>query len=255
MRDDKVKLRHFKSAPALEALAGDGTVWFRDVDVTVGRFDDIRVLFATDKTADPIQRAHRSAAFYEAEELELLREHVAKGATFVDMGANVGNHTLFAALMLGARRVIPFEPNPLALRLLLLNVMMNGIEDRVVHDHLGLGLSDGEAEGFGMQERDKNLGAARMLAGKGDLRTIAADTALADETPDFIKIDVEGMEMLVLAGLSRTLAQHRPKMLIEVNKANYEAFDDWLKANDYTVLETIQRYANNRNFLVAPVGA
>jgi hypothetical protein len=130
-RTDQIKLRHFSPEPARDALAGEGIVWFRDVDVTAGRFQGQRVLFATDKTHDPIQRAHRNGTFYEAEDLALIAPHVPQGSTFVDIGANVGNHTVYAAMILGVARVIPVEPNPLALRLLMLNVMMNGLEDRV----------------------------------------------------------------------------------------------------------------------------
>lgn len=251
-RSDQIKLRHFQTGPALQALADAGIVWFRDVDITAGRHEGRRVVFATDKEADPIQRAHRNASFYEAEELALLGKHFKKGATFVDIGANVGNHTLYSAMFLGAKKVIPVEPNPLALRLLLINVMMNGIEDRIETRGLGLGLSDAAGAGFGMEARHKNLGAAKMLAGQGDLTVTTGDALLADETPDFIKIDVEGMEMQCLAGLAATIARARPKMLIEVDQANYDAFDAWLAANGYAVVDTIQRYATIKNFLIKP---
>lgn len=251
-RTDQIKLRHFQTEPALQALGDAGIVWFRDVDITAGRHEGKRVLFATDKEADPIQRANRNASFYEAEELGLLKDHVKKGATFVDIGANVGNHTLYAAMFLGAKRVIPVEPNPLALRLLLINVMMNGVEDRVVTAGLGLGLADHDAEGFGMEARIKNLGAAKMRAGEGDIAVTTGDALLAKEKPDFIKIDVEGMEMLALAGLEKTIASCRPKMLIEVDRDNYDAFEAWRAAAGYEVAETIQRYATNKNFLVMP---
>lgn len=251
-RSDQIKLRHFQTGPVLAALGDAGIVWFRDVDITAGRHEGRRVLFATDKEADPIQRAHRSAAFYEAEELALLKTHVKKGATFVDIGANVGNHTLYAAMFLGAKRVIPAEPNPLALRLLLINVMMNGVEDRVDTRGLGVGLSDAAGVGFGMEARHKNLGAAKMLAGQGDLTVLTGDALLAEDTPSFIKIDVEGMEMQSLAGLTATIARCRPMMLIEVDQANYDAFDAWLSENAYSVVDTIQRYATNKNFLIKP---
>lgn len=252
-RSDTIKLRHFRSQPALTALSGNGIVWFRNIDVTAGRVEGRRVLFATDKDADPIQRSHRNAEFYEAEELALLRTHVAPGATFIDIGANVGNHTLYAAMFLDAARVIPVEPNPLALRLLLINVMMNGVEDRVERRGLGLGLADRDEVGFGMETRTKNLGAAKMQAGEGDLRVTTGDALLSGETPDFIKIDIEGMEMLALRGLSDTIARARPKMLIEVDQENYDAFDAWLEEVRYTKVETIQRYPTNRNFLIEPL--
>jgi FkbM family methyltransferase len=254
-RTDQVKLRHFSPEPARDALAGEGIVWFRDVDVTAGRFQGQRVLFATDKTHDPIQRAHRNGTFYEAEDLALIAPHVPQGSTFVDIGANVGNHTVYAAMILGVARVIPVEPNPLALRLLMLNVMMNGLEDRVSDKGYGLGLAAQAGSGFGMEPRRKNLGAARMLAGEGDISVTTGDALLQGETPGFIKIDVEGMEMDALAGLSETIDRVRPPMFIEVHTTNDAAFADWLAAKSYRVLETVKRYPNNTNYLVMPADA
>jgi len=49
--------------------------------------------FVSDRRRDPIQRAHRAGTFYEAEELEVIRRAVPPGAVFVDIGANVGNHS------------------------------------------------------------------------------------------------------------------------------------------------------------------
>lgn len=251
-RSDQVKLRHFRTEPALAALVESGIVWFRDVDITACRIEGRRVLFATDKDADPIQRAHRNAGFYEAEELALLRAHVKPGACFVDIGANVGNHTLYAAMFLKASSVIPVEPNPLALRLLLINIMINGIEEQVLTKGLGFGLSDVAAEGFGMEARVKNLGASKMRAGEGDIPVLTGDVLLDRDKPDFIKIDVEGMEMQALAGLEKTIARCRPEMLVEVDQANYESFEAWRAAAGYDVVETVQRYATNKNFLITP---
>jgi len=240
---------------ARAALAGQGTVQFRGLDVTVCEIDGQRVMFATDFARDPIQRANRNGTFYEQEELEILRAHVPKSAVFVDIGANVGNHCLFAGLVLKARKIIPFEPNPLAYRLLMMNILLNGLQKKTTFDQLGFGLSDVEAAGFGMEERHKNLGAAKMLAGQGDIAVSTGDLRLARVKPNFIKIDVEGMEMGVLRGLEKTIKHAKPRMFIEVDRENYDAFDGWLEAADYTVLDTFQRYATNKNFLIAPKGA
>ena len=175
-----------------------------------------------------------------------------QGGTFVDIGANVGNHGLYAALFLGAARVIPFEPNPLAYRLLFANVAVNALVDRFVLDHIGVGLSDTEAGGFAMTEREKNLGNARMVAGGGDIAVIRGDTALAGTAPDFIKIDVEGMEMKALGGLRETIGRARPAMLIEVDKTNEADFQTWRARMGYRVAETIKRYVTNRNYLLLP---
>ncbi|WP_163850086.1 FkbM family methyltransferase [Pseudooceanicola aestuarii] len=213
---------------------------------------DRPVIFCTRMENDPIQRNHRKGRFYEQDELRRLIGLMPAGGCFVDIGANVGNHSLFAALHLGAGRVIPFEPNVLAYDLLIQNVLVNRLADVVTLDHLGFGLSDRPSDGFGMAEKARNLGSARMLEGAGDLEMRTGDAMLADVLPHFIKIDVEGMEIAVLSGLEDTIRRARPVMQIEVDTDNDAAFAGWLAAQEYTVLHEDSRYKANRNFLVCP---
>jgi hypothetical protein len=60
---------------------------------------------------DLIQVHHFDGGFYEEEELDIIRKYF-NGGIFVDIGANVGNHTIFVAKMLNSRKVIPFGLNP-----------------------------------------------------------------------------------------------------------------------------------------------
>lgn len=245
----------FTVQAARRKLRRGAVVSVPDVELTFCTIHGRPVRFATDLQRDPIQRNHRAGRFYEQPELDSLRHFVPAGATFVDIGANVGNHSLYAGLFLAAAKVIPFEPNPLAYRLLMTNVLLNGLESIVSFDHIGLGLSDHEASGFGMEARNFNLGAAKMLEGEGEIELSTGDIRLADESPDFIKIDVEGMEMGVLRGLRETVARAKPNMLIEVDEENYDAFDAWVEEVGYTKVETFQRYRNNKNFLIQPQDA
>jgi hypothetical protein len=54
---------------------------------------------------------------------------------------------------------------------------------------------------------------------------------------DFIKIDVEGMEMAVLAGAIESVKHHRPAMLIESLKTDAEALKQWLNHRDYAIFQ------------------
>lgn len=227
---------------------------FRAHDATLihTKVDDVRVSFCVDMENDPIQRNHRRGQFYEQKELSQLKSLFPEGGTFIDIGANVGNHTLYAALLLKAGRVVPVEPNRLAFRLLIHNVIINRLENVVDLSKLGVGLSDQAEDGYAMQKRERNLGGAKMLPGEGDLKVVAGDTLLAGETPDMIKIDVEGMEMMALAGLDETIMTHRPILLVEVDNVNEDVFFDWAEAHGYAVEKTIQRYRLNKNHLLLP---
>lgn len=228
------------------------TVIFPGIDVVTTRIHGRDLCFATTRERDPIQRKHRKGKFYEAHELNQIKAHFPFGGTFVDIGANVGNHSLYVAAFLNPGVIIPFEPNPEAYKLLLANVAMNGVADRFDLSNLGLGVSSGRDGGFGVSGAERNLGGGKLTAGTGDIATVSGDEALAGRTVDMIKIDVEGMEMAVLEGLRETLARCRPVLLIEIMNRQAEAFDNWRQENAYDVAEEVQRYAGNRNFLLIP---
>ncbi|MBM3616097.1 MAG: FkbM family methyltransferase [Alphaproteobacteria bacterium] len=211
------------------------------------------VFFTLTNTKDVIQKEHLAGRFYETEELEIIRAHCPKNAVFVDIGANIGNHALFALKMLGVKQVIPFEPNPVAIAVLTSNVGLNGELGRCDLSHLGLGLSDKAQAGLTMEvdKPNKNLGGGRLVEG-GDLRVIAGDEALAGAKVDFIKIDVEGMEMQVLRGLAQTLEHCRPVLFIEVDETNRADFLAWVAANGYETAATFRRHPVNENFLLKP---
>lgn len=236
----------------LEKLRTGQPINSHNLAMTHANVDGQPVIFCTDMERDPIQRHNRRGVFYEGKELNSLKKIFPEGGTFLDIGANIGNHSMFAAMFLKAGRVVPIEPNPLAYNLLIQNVLVNRLEGVVDLSRLGVGLSDKEAGGFAMEKRDRNLGSARMLSGEGSLQVFRGDTLFADEYPDLIKIDVEGMEMAVLAGLEGVLSKHRPAMLVEVDNENEAAFREWVKEVGYDVVDTVQRYRQNKNHLLAP---
>ena len=117
-----------------------------------------------------------------------------------------------------------FEPNPLAYRLLVQNVVMNNLSDRIAFDFIG----------------------------GGDIGTVRPDCVLPDERPDVIKIDVEGMEMEVLRGLQKTIRRCRPVLLVECDRENIHDFADWRLANGFELPTSVKHYPTNRNFLCIP---
>ena len=211
------------------------------------------IFFTITNHKDAIQRYHARGEFYEAEELEIIRRHFRPGSVFCDIGANIGNHTLFAMKYLHAASAILFEPNPQAIAILRSNLELNGLTERVDLTNLGFGLSDDVASGLRIEARRSNLGAGRMVEGDGTLHTLPGDTALAGRHVDFVKIDVEGMEMRVLSGLKETLARCRPRIFVEVDRQNTADFRQWAAQNSYSIRARYRRYKGNENFLLEPV--
>lgn len=208
--------------------------------------------FTITNAIDVIQRSHVNGVFYEPEELAIIGQWFKPGSVFCDIGANIGNHSIFALKLLNAARSILFEPNPVAIEVLTSNMHLNGLSMLADMSFLGLGLSDTAASGLSIRAPRHNIGAGRMIEGGGDIRTVQGDEALIDRPVDFIKMDIEGMELRALAGLSTTIARCRPTMFIEVDNVNNAGFMDWVAANGYRVETSFRRYPSNVNYLILP---
>ena len=246
-------LNDFQLGRARRKLKSGEPVIIEDVDVVFARIHGRDFRFVTTHARDPIQRKWRKGVFYEPRELAAIKAHFPHGGTFVDIGANVGNHSLYVAGFMAPGKVIPFEPNPAAYRLLIANIAMNGFLDVFDLSHLGVGLADRVADGFAMVEQPRNLGGSKMREGQdGDLQVVVGDEALKAVSPDMIKVDVEGMEMMVLRGLEATIARTRPILLLEIDDENDAAFQEWVAPLGYDVVEKVRRYHNNTNYVLVP---
>ncbi len=182
--------------------------------------------------ADAIQQHHSAGAFYEIEMLQLIKTHF-KGGIFLDVGANVGNHSIFIAMAFPDARVIAFEPHPDAFALLAANVSLNRLNDRI--SIINKALSD-TCQTTTIRTPAHNLGGSTLelnIRGKSEAKyydtcsTVIGDNFL-DTKVDFIKIDVEGHELKVLSGLSNTIERMRPKIFVEVDNQTDSQVQDFL---------------------------
>ena len=222
-----------------------------DCSIVKAAFEGKIVFFLVVDHYDSIQKEHRRGRFYEEEELKMIETQF-RGGIFVDIGGNVGNHTIYAAKFLAADKVIVFEPNAVAYGILKLNVCLNNLEGRCdVHN---VGLSDRVEQASVRAPLVHNLGSTRVASDPhGSVKLIRGDDVLLGEKVSFIKIDVEGHELQVLKGLERTIAQYRPAIFVEVEDPNAEAFHAFLGQQRYRVAATYQRYQSYMNFLVTPL--
>ncbi len=162
---------------------------------------------------DHIQRIIlQNSAFYERAMLEDVGSSLPEDALVVDVGAHVGNHTLFFGSVLGVR-TIAFEPNPAAFATLQANVELNGINGLVELCPLALGAGPGTGDIVGTDFAD--LGDARFQpAEQGTIQMAKLDDLVAGHRVHLIKVDVGGAEAEVLRGAQETIARSRPKLLV-----------------------------------------
>ncbi|MDL2397689.1 FkbM family methyltransferase [Rhizobium mayense] len=178
----------------------------------------IPVRFHLPNPNDHIQRIIlQSRAFYERAMLEDIGSSLPENAFVVDVGANIGNHTLFFSAVVGAR-TLAIEPNAEALRILRANISLNGLQDRVDVKPIALGAEAGM--GDVVEEDPSKLGMARVrLAADGQVPVARLDDVVREQHVDLIKIDVEGMETEVLRGAMGTMVRCRPRLLVEAATA------------------------------------
>jgi FkbM family methyltransferase len=161
--------------------------------------------------------------FQEAYEVEhILPSLIDEDTVFVDVGAYMGFYTVYACRR--ARRVLAIEPNPMALAYLKANVALNNCHNTIVASKAA---SDKRGVVKLRIPRPARRGlilttASIVWSFKEALEIdVEADTLdnIVDEagldTVDFVKIDVEGAEGLVVKGAERTLRKSRT-ILIEI---------------------------------------
>lgn len=210
------------------------------------------VSFFVQNERDHIQACHFAGKFYEEEELAIIEKFFDAGSYFVDLGANVGNHTLFASLYLGAAKVIPFELNPIATRVLVINIRLNNLQN-VETGYIGLGVGSQDCRLTLSHWEDNNWGGAIFRPDEaGTISAVAGDSILAPMPIGFIKMDIEGMEMEALRGLPVTIERWRPKMFIECRESQLPEFMALMAAHRYSVVDTFARYIGVSNYLVVP---
>ena len=172
---------------------------------------------------DVIQAQQAAGAFYEQNELEILKPYFPKGGVFVDVGANTGQHSIFFAKILGASNIILFEPIEETCWLLRENIRLNGLGAISDISHLGIGLSD-RTTTANFTLYITNLGAASLHEGDGPIPTALGDDLIGNKHTDFIKIDAEGYELKVLTGLKKTINRDKPPIYVEVDDTNRSRF-------------------------------
>jgi FkbM family methyltransferase len=170
-----------------------------------------------------ISRRIREQGIWEPIETSLVLRWLRPGDVFVDVGANIGYFSLLAASVVGPQgAVFAFEPDPDNYRLLLANAKLNQLAERLTA--IEAALSDADGEGRLYLSAD-NLGDHQLYAGDEHrrsvpIRLLRGGPFLADRLAriDLLKIDTQGSEYQVIAGLLPLLRQlpRCPRIIIEL---------------------------------------
>jgi FkbM family methyltransferase len=190
---------------------------------------------------------------------QAMAKHLRQGDVCYDIGANMGFFSLIAARLVGPTGFVnAFEPvaeNAASIRE---NVRLNQFSNINAFE-VAVGCTSGEAE---LLLTDWDGGSTLATSSvkpsepvsRRSVRVVALDDFIAEKNlrpPNFVKIDVEGLELEVMQGMTKTIETARPILLYEVDDGDREKFVDRWTALDkyvrdlgYDIVHLDNSYAN-----------
>ncbi len=160
---------------------------------------------------------------YELPTIKFFRNYAKKNMTIIDVGANVGYHTLILSQIAGETgKVFSFEPEINNLNLMKENIALNHFKNIEVlrkaassqNGSIKLYLSNSDNLGV-----HSTVYCAETLSKEyEEIEAVRLDDFAKENNikVDFVKIDVEGAETDVLAGMDTILKTHRPILVVEL---------------------------------------
>ena len=190
---------------------------------------------------------------------------------FWDIGANIGLYSIYAAVKFKDINVIAFEPSTSNTRTLSRNISINDLDSKI--NIFPLALSNKESviscfsetrfeEGGAMSNFDSNTDIGgqileeNKIKNKYNLFGTNIDSLILNKTldvPNYIKIDVDGIEHLILKGAKNLLKNNNLKELsIEMNPTNLEQnefINKLMEENDFKqTISTNSRLLKDKNY-------
>lgn len=222
---EQMHLMHFLSLP-------NKTITFPFLGAEVS-------LYVPNGDVDAVQRhIVRGQSFYETPILRrVLDIFDFTGKRVLDIGGNIGNHSVFFTKIGGAASCIAFEPNPYPISIFKENIRLNGLEG--VIDLRQMAISDAPGKlTFDKYRLDNIGGTSYKESESGTIAAVRLDDVDVGHV-DFIKIDVEGMASKVLGGARSTITSNKPMIFIEIFETEMPECSALLESMNYVQHEDL----------------
>ncbi|TYC53622.1 FkbM family methyltransferase [Rhodobacterales bacterium] len=189
---------------------------------------------------DPIQKEiFKSKNYFDIEELRNLDQYLPEDAVILDVGANIGNHSLYWGVERDARQIHAFEPAESRFAVLEKIIEGNQLQDCVTLHNIGLASEAGTASPVPGKKRHGGSPRLRKDAA-GTIPLVPLDDLdLKLEALDLIKIDIEGFEVDTLAGARKSLEKFKPVICVRAVGMALPKVDQFLEEFDYLRRENI----------------
>jgi FkbM family methyltransferase len=156
-------------------------------------------------------------------ERELFEQTIKPGAVVVEAGANIGAHTLLLSRLAGEKgAVVAFEPQRPLFQTLCANVALNSIINVHCRDE-ALGEATGTIRVPPLDPHgENNFGGPTLGGAAGEIASVIPLDSLQLSRCDFLKVDVNGMELSMLKGAAQTIAKHRPLLYVASDRKDQQ---------------------------------
>ena len=164
---------------------------------------------------------------FEKIEIDIACKYIKSDSTILDIGANIGLHALYFSAIAKNGLVIACEPQPKTFKTLEENIYQNNIKNIIP---LNLAIADAaKIASFYVMSDDAYSSlidtGRKVLNEKIKVLCTTIDGLLGEIKVDFVKIDVEGLELSVLHSMSNLIQKYRPIIFCEIYKGNVESYN------------------------------
>lgn len=162
---------------------------------------------------------------FEKDEIAIASKYINSDSTIVDIGANIGLHALSFSAMAKDGLVIACEPQPKTFRTFEKNIYQNDIKN-VIPLNIAIARSAEIAEFYVMSDDAYSSlidTGRKELSEKVKVLCTTVDGLLGNIKVDFVKIDVEGLELNVLQSMSGLIQRYHPVIFCEIYKGKIDS--------------------------------
>ena len=193
-------------------------------------------LFSTNTQEIKASLHHLSGQFTEASELAMIKNHVGEVDAVAEVGCLVGNHSVY------------FLKNLKPSCLTIIDASQTSLQHAKTNVDLNLGTPPSAEVSFIHSAVGKESSSITFFNEAVEANPL---DKLLTRPYDFIKIDVDSMEIEALQGAYHFIQQHRPKIMIEVLHVLQEPFQEFLTSVNYRIVEQIDSL-DYSNYLIFP---
>ena len=190
---------------------------------------------------DYIYKCIRDHGRFSPTEIEFLENILNEDDNIIEIGSNIGSHTIPFAKKTKNGTCFVFEPQNDIYQMLTTNILINQL-DNVRTYPVGIGMSDNIIY-YKKDKSDTNTGGFSLLRtsdpnGGSFLKITPINKTIYPEfynlkSLKLIKIDVEGMEIFVLYQLLQLIQRHSPYIFVEYNLQTYHKLIQFAYDNKY----------------------